>query len=165
MGATHQHLAMRMSLTSIPSDEIARLRKLLAFLYENFFKTEASPDSVHPLNVLDRNSSGNPELAIEMLLSGIDTLFIGLDHKPVEHRKDLDQKLIAVGAMSEYEYKARYGKSVKKILKRGHVANRREYDLVRSLVDRAEGSDVPSYIHTLQCLLNHYVTAGVHHKD
>ncbi len=153
-----------MSISSIPDAETLRLRKLLAFLYENFVRTKASPESVHPLNVLDRTSAENPKLAVEALLSGIDTMLSIVDNMPAAQRRDLDQRLIASEAMSESEYKARYGKSVKKILKRGHIANRREYEHVRNLVDKAEGLDVPSYIDTLQSLLDRYAETGSHQE-
>jgi hypothetical protein len=115
-----------------------RMRRMLGIYATDCWGIAETHES-HPLRALDVIHP--PSLARKGLQMAINDIVEELAHAAPEHVARIDAHMAQRDAMTLSEARLRFSRDLRKIRKRGTIANENEYYLVRNAVDFADESE------------------------
>jgi hypothetical protein len=116
--------------------EYASLKAFLAWMWDRIMPTRPglAPED-QPLAVLERFEARSMAVARRSLAVGLGDMIELTDRLPPDQVREVDAALAEAGLVSLSEVRARFGRAVAAILRRGEVRGEREYYLLRNAAD------------------------------
>jgi len=120
----------------IAAEDYEALKAFFAWASEHLLKIPVSlPPDQHPVSVLAGFEARSMAAARNGLALAIGDIVEDCESLPAERVKAIDAALGAEGVVTLSEVRARFGRAIRAIMKRGKVRNESEYYALRNAVD------------------------------
>ncbi|MGN6122220.1 MAG: hypothetical protein ACTHOJ_04610 [Sphingomonas oligoaromativorans] len=125
----------------ITADEYEQFRRWLAIISPIVFAGMHSLPEASPIVVLDHIAMKSPARARQGLEMAIGDIIEATNRWDSGRLAEIEANLAGAGLPTFHEVRLRFSRGVQAILKRGRIANEREYHTVRNAVEGLEPNE------------------------